>query len=167
MSSLAPIVNWSPTHEYVVSLHIMGNSNKRIATAVGLSEVRVSQILHDPEAQKLIHRAKLSMRQKMSEDIEGRLVVAAEASVGRIEETLDAEFIPGSDGKKHQDGVALSILKGTGFLSKDFSGEGEAKRPPISSSQAERLISAMEKANEARQLAHEQEILEAEIVEDD
>lgn len=164
-TSTAVIVNWSIIHEQIVALHIAGKLNKEIALIVDRTPERVSQVLNSDRAKEIIQRVRLNMRERMREEIETRLVVLAEESVGRLEETVEAEFLLGSKAKEHQDSVAIQVLKGTGFLSKDFSADGETKRPPLNNQQAERLIHALEKANRAEEIAHTYDLAPAEIVE--
>lgn len=139
----------------IVSLHIAGNPNKKIAAAVGITPERVSQVLSDPQAIAVIQRVKNSMRLKMEEDIEDKLVVLASESVDRIAETITHEFLPGSDEHEHQDRVAIKVLQGTGFLKKESPEGGGKTREVPSTRLLERLASALEKANTAVELQQE------------
>ena len=143
------IKNWKVQHDTVVSLHISGYSNKKIAVATGLTEVRVSQVINDPLAKDIIRGVQKSLRMKMEEDIGDKLIVLAEEGAARIGETIEAEFLLGSDQKKHQDNVSIQVLKGTGFLSREFALGETASRPPLDEMLAERLVTALEKSNEA------------------
>jgi predicted transcriptional regulator len=164
---LPAIKKWTVRHEMIVSLHIAGNSNKRIAAAMGITPERVSQVLSDGNAKALIAQVQKAMRLKMEEEIEDKLIVLAAESVDRLGETITHEFLPGTDEKAHQDRMAEKVLKGTGFLSKDVpEGRGrmhEALTPAL----AERLAAALEKADtaiEMRETAHE--VPFAEVVEE-
>lgn len=170
-NGLEPIKNWSMKHEMIVHLHIGQWSNKAIAEHVGMSEVRVSQVLNDQHAKAIIRATRLRLRKQMEENIEDRLVRAAEKSIERVEETLDAGFELGSDAKKHQDNISMGILKGVGFFPGARDDDGRDQRPSLSGSLAERLITALDKSNEAAQL-HSGKLkdgvieVEAEVVED-
>jgi len=151
MSSLAPIKNWKPKHENVVILHLNGWDNKAIAQYMKCSEVRVSQILNDPQAQAIIRSTMERVKENLGDDISDRLLKLTEKSVERIEETMQAKFVPGTDPKKHQDNVALKLLSGKGFLSGE-SEEAEKKDREIPISLLERFTDALEKSNEAKLL---------------
>ena len=163
MSNLPAIKNWKPVHTQIVMQSITGVSNKALAKQTGYTEVRISQILNDPQALALQRDVQKSLRLKMEEDIEDKLLVLAEASVRRLDETLSTEFAPGSKAKNQQDNIAVSVLKGTGFLSKDFSGNEASDRPPLDERLAERLVTALERSNEA--VAHHVNVSTAEEAE--
>ncbi len=97
------------------------------------------------------------MREKMKEDIEGRLIHLVDDAVSRLAETLSyKDFVVGSDGKKHQDNIALGFLKGVGMgIQQGGNGVGEKAQAPLNEVLSERLINALEasnKADEIRQL---------------
>lgn len=161
MSSAAPIQKWAPHHERIVRLHIAGMENKEIADVVGLTDVRISQVLNDPHAQRLIRQAILNIRRRAEEDIETGLVLMAEKAKDRLRETIDAEFLLGSKAKKHQDDVALSLLKGTGFLSKDFGGPSTEAGERLDKALVEKLTDALEKSN--RVVEEAQDVVEADF----
>lgn len=154
-TTLAPIQKWRPRHERIVRFHIAGMSNDEIAAELDITTVRVSQVLNDPHAKRLVQQAILSLRQKMSEDIEGRLIQQAEKAAARLDETLDADFIPGTKSKKAQDDVSLAILKGTGFLSREFNADRETV-DRLDKALVERVATALEKSNEAREIRAEE-----------
>lgn len=152
MASLAPIKKWTPRHEMVVSLHISGWSNLKIAEHFRITPVRVSQILCDPQAKALVRQANKTLRDKMKDDISDRLLTLAEGSVKNLEETIEASFLVGSDSKEHQDNVSLKILRGTGFLIGDKQEDASKTKNPLTETLAERLITALENSNEAERL---------------
>ena len=174
MSSLAPIINWKPRHENIVVLHLNGWSNIAIADYMGITPVRVHQVLQDPQAQAVIRATMSRVRENLSAETADRLLELTEKAVERIAETLDMTFVPGTDPKKHQDNVSLQLLKGKGFLSDDRGEDGKVKeRIPVSL--LERFTEALEATNKAKMLngvpedaGSDGEIIDAdvEIVED-
>lgn len=161
----AAIQKWKPIHENVVQLHISGMKNKRIAKLCGLTKERVSQILCDPQARVIIRQRNLRVREELAKEMDGRLLILSERSVERLEETMDVAEQTGTDAKKHQDNVALKILQGRGFLTRTVDESRTRERQPIEASLLERLTSAMEKANKAREMHEDdEEVPLAEIV---
>jgi hypothetical protein len=144
---LAPIKRWSPKHDMIVHLHVGLKSNKEIADLVGMSEVRVGQVLRDPSATKIIGRVQEEIRDKMTDSVEEELLAISIKAVKNIRETIELEgLVHGSEFKKHQDRLSYDVLKGVGFLPGDRDGK-VAERPPLNEILAERLVSALEKSN--------------------
>ena len=164
-TALAPIKKWKILHEMIVHLHIAQYSNEAIAEKLDVTPVRVSQVLSDPQAKQIIRAVRNNLRQTLMDGVEGELVLLADESVKRIGETLRYdEFMLGSDAKKHQDSLAMGVLKGVGFLpGEQENGKGTEKK--LSPALAERLITALEASNDVEKLRN-QEVLEAEIVEE-
>lgn len=155
---LAPIKNWKPWMTKVVILHMAGVSREAISKEFPskkdpskfLSTARITQILRDPSATQIMRGMEAKIKEKMEVDIEEGMFVLAEKGMKRLAETLDETFAPGSDAHKHQDNVSLTLVKN--FVP----GEKEAKKrdnaPPLNEKLTERLITALEKSNEARQI---------------
>lgn len=158
-NSLAPIAKWSVEHEEIVALHIGRWSNEDIAKKMGKTPVRISQILSDPKARELINAAGLRIRTLMMENLEEGLAVLAVKGMARIAETLNIEFVPGTDAKKHQDRLALDLIK---LVKGDENQVGDA--PPLDADMSKRLIEALEDATAADRLIEEAQF---EIVEED
>jgi hypothetical protein len=168
-TAIAPIKKWKVQHEMIVHLHIAGYPAAAIAEKLGVTPVRVSQVLCDPQAKQIIRGVKNNLRQTLMDSVDDELVLLAEESVKRIGETLRYEdFSLGSDAKKHQDNLAMGVLKGVGFLPGEQEGIGKAVQKSLEPALAARLISALEASNEAEQIRQgtaETEIMEAEVVE--
>ena len=165
--SLAPIKRWTVEHERIVAMHIGGMDNKEIARISSktkkISEVRVSQIISDPQARKTIYEAIMKVRSQMMENLDGGLAVLADLGLKRIKETMDWEFVPGSNGKHHQDRLALDIIK----LLKGDGIQGE-EAPPLNEELFNRLTEALEDSNAAEGLIREATYVEVtEVVEDE
>ena len=164
-TTLAPIKKWSTKHEMVVHLHVAQYSNTAIAEKMGITPVRVSQILADPQAKQIIRAVQANLRKQMETSVEDRLVLLADESVNRIADTITFRDFPlGSDAKKHQDNIAMGVLKGVGFLPGAKEGEGEPEKK-LPQALAERLLLALDASNEASRIQN-QEVMEAELVED-
>lgn len=114
-----------------------------IAKELGYTPARISQIINSDHGQALVSRATERMRQRFEEEIEGHLVTLAHESVLRLKSTIEFDdFALGSDAKKHQDNVALQILKGAGFLGSKSN--DESKSTQLTDALAGRLIDALE-----------------------
>lgn len=164
-TALAPIKKWTTRHEMVVHLHIAQYSNTDIAEKMKITPVRVSQILSDPQAKQIVRAVQKNLRKQMEDSIEDRLLVLADEGVARIEETIThRDFVLGTDAKKHQDRLSFDVVKGLGFLPGDKEGERVAEKK-LPAALAERLVTALEASNAASR-AQNQEIMEAEVVED-
>lgn len=164
--SMAPIVDWSPTHDRVVLLHVAMLSNSEIGAEVGLTAARVGQILNDPTGRKLIKEAQERLREKMSAQIEDGLVGLCVKALQNIRETIELDGLQhGTDFKKHQDKLSMELLKGRGHLPGDIEGK-KAERPPISTMLAERLVDALEQSNEASRMAKEEAKAKEIVVQD-
>lgn len=162
---LTPIKNWKPRHENIVILHLNGWSNIAIAEYIGLTKERVSQIINDPTARKIIDATMKRVRENLADNIEDNLTRLSSLSVERIEETLGTKFPPGTDPKKHQDNVALKLMKGRGLLPGELEKEREGAKIPVSL--LERFMDAFEGANEAKRLhSGETEVVAEEEIED-
>ena len=147
-----PIKRWTPKHELVVQLSIGTMSQEDIREHTGFTLSRISQILSDPQAKKIVDEFLQHMRAKAFENIEGGLIELTEHAVKRIAQTLTYEdFVLGTDAKKHQDNLSLGLLKGLGFLGVGASSrEGsEDLRTPLNETNSIRLIEAVEAANKA------------------
>lgn len=149
-SILAPIVDWTPTHEAVVQLSLSNWSNAAIAEQFGYSVGRISQILQDPRAK--ITKAKIlaNVQERMGENITSRLTQLADHAADKLRETILSDFTPGGDAKHRQDQVCLAIVKG--FLPQINQENTKPAGTGLDSKLAERLISALEKSNEASEL---------------
>lgn len=155
---LAPIKNWKPWMTKIVILHMAGMGNEAIAAQFPskkdpnkfLSKERVSQIINDEQGQQMIRGMNAQVKRSMEENLEEGMLSLAEKSMKRLEETIGAEFNLTSDQKKHQDHVALSLVKN--FISGEKE-NAKTNQAPVSEQLAERFITALEKANEARGLS--------------
>ena len=148
---LAPIVNWTATDEMIVQLSIANWSNGDIAEKYDLTPTRISQILNDPRAKKTKDLIIARIRERAEQNIEDSLVSMVETGVRQLRRTIDYEFDLGTDAKKHQDNVILS-------LTKPYLAGLEARVTPsapledVSPKLFERMVSALEKGNEAEEL---------------
>ncbi len=155
---LAPIKNWKPWMTSIVIKHIAGLSHEMIASefpskkdpSKNISTARISQIINDPHGQQMIRGMEARLKEKMESEIENGLLSLAEKGVTRLAETLNEEFAPGGQAKKHQDDVALVLVKN--FIPGEKEARAAKDTPPMSEKLATRFIEAMERSNEARRL---------------
>jgi hypothetical protein len=141
--------------------------NKKIAEHFRITPERVSQVLNDPHAKAMIRTLQARMQERLADDIEGSLMELAKISVDRVGETIRFEdFSLGSDAKKHQDNLSMTLLKGVGFLPGPQEGK-ESARPPLNEALAERLIGALEKTNSADEMQGKIENNEVTVIEVD
>ena len=157
--SVTPIKRWTTKHELVVQLHIGTMGNLDIAELTKYTPLRVSQIINDPQGQRIVNAVLQRMREKMMGEIEDGILTLTEHAVQRLAETLKYEdFVVGSDAKKHQDTIALGFLKGTKYLGNggNVNGHGEGRLDaPLDSKLSSRLILALEESNKAEVIRQE------------
>jgi hypothetical protein len=101
----------------------------------------------------------------LSEDVEDGLASLCVRALDIVRETLEVEGLGiGSDFKKHQDNMALSVLKGRGYLGKDAA-NNQGTKESIPEELAKRIAHALEKSNEAAEYARsENEIVVEESI---
>jgi len=162
---LSAIVKWSPKQDVVVGLHLAGKSNSDIAEATGFTVVRVSQIINDPTGQRLIQDGQKRLRLKMHENIGDRVLEMADKGSKKLMETIEADFNPGTDAKKHQDNKVIDILKGTGFLSPVFTDDSR-DTSAVTNNVAKMLTEAIQKATEAERYKEDIPTVDFEIIQD-
>jgi len=164
-TTLAPIVRWTVQHEQVVAMHIGGMSPEEISANIKIkgknpSVVRISQIISDPQARRIINEAMLKVRSQMMENLEDGVAVLAITALKRIAETINfPDFILGSDEKKHQDRLSLDLIK---LVRGDQAQVTEA--PPLNEDLSRRLIEALEDSHAADELIRD---VPFEVVEDE
>jgi hypothetical protein len=163
MKGVPFIKKWSPKHDAVIGMHLARKSNIEIAESTGYQVVRVSQIINDPTGQKLIREAQKAIRLQVQENIGDRVLIMAETGSKRLMETIEAEFTPGSEAKKHQDNKVIDILKGTGFLSSDFRDADKAVAN-VSNDVAKKLTDAIHKASQAERYKEDIPTADFEII---
>lgn len=160
-TTLAPIARWTVEHERIVALHIGNWSNEKIARHIKKSSVRVSQVLSDPQALRIINEAILGIRDRAMENLRTGIAELAITGLKRMKETIDfPDFVLGSDAKKHQDRLALDLAKLV------YSGREDAVEevPVLDAALSERLIKALEDSNAVDELIEEAQF---EVVEED
>lgn len=150
-SYIEPIVNWKIQHDQVVMMHLAGYDRNTIAAECGYTPVRVSQILADPQAERIIARAQKAFRAKLIDSIGDRMLELADLSSLRLKETINEEFETGTRAKHHQDKMSLEVLKGTGFLSRDVDSNRE-QSARFSPQLVDRLVTALDKSNEVAEI---------------
>lgn len=153
-SQVAAIQRWTPRHELVVQLSIRGLSADEVAKKTKYTPIRISQILSDPQARRIVNDVIIRIRNKMEEDVENHLALLVEHAVKRLATTIKFEdFVLGSDAKKHQDNLCLAFLKGVGILTgASQNGDGEVQEPPLNKALSTRLIEALEESNKADEI---------------
>lgn len=165
-------VNWKPEYSLVCQLKATGQwSNEKIAEYFGRTQAWVSQILNTRQGKAELEAIRERMVRAFEESVQGRIARILDVGVDKLAVTVDEDFIPGSDAKKHQDNVILTVLKGTGYLAGER--EGDGKKGPegnLTPRLASRLVAALEKSNEADEIYKnsQSEVQEGEfVVEDD
>lgn len=128
---LAPIKNWKPWMTKIIVMHMAGMSAEEISkqfpskhdASKFMTRGRISQIINDPQGQQMIRGMNERVKEGMLKDINDGMLTLAHKSVNRLAETLNEDFTPGSNAKKHQDMVSLTIVKNY------IPGEAENKLP--------------------------------------
>lgn len=159
-TALAPIVNWTPKHELVVQLSLANWDAKDIAEEVGLTPTRVSQILQDPRAKKTRNAVIEKIRERMGENLEEQLANLRQTALDQLSLTVCAPFDVGTRAKIHQDNVCLDLLKG--HLKGDES-KGDSSGDKVPVELLDKIVSAMDRSNEAKRLNSGQ-VIEAKII---
>lgn len=167
MSKLEPIKKWKMTHTQMVLLHMSGMDNGDIAEQMDCTPQRVSQVINDPQAQRIIEATKAKIMRQWEESVENRMQKLTEDALESVEETLGfRDFVLGTDAKKHQDNTAIKVLQGRGVLGGEDKKSAEVGLD-LTTSLATRLATALERSNEMEaKHREEQEIVveEAEVV---
>ncbi len=159
-NTLAPIVKWTVEHDQIVAMHVSQFSNEEIARKFDKTPVRISQILNDPQALRLLKEVSDRIRAKMLESVDDGVAALAVLGLKRMKETLDFDdFVLGSDAKKHQDRLSFDLAKLI-YTNKDGQVEDA---PPLDAASFDRLTKAIEASNEAD--AADKLIKEAQFVE--
>lgn len=165
-NSLAPIAKWTIMHEQIVAMHIGGGgriSHEAIAKQFDLTPVRVSQILSDVQARRIINEAMQKVRSQMMTNLTDGLAVLADTALKQMAVTINfPDFVIGSDAKKHQDRLCLDLIK----LVKGDVAQTEAV-PPLNEEWSRRLIEALEDSNAADELIQEGQFEVVETKEDE
>ena len=158
-TTLAPIVRWTIKHEQIVAMHIGGMDNEQIAASIVMkskhpSVVRVSQILSDPMARRIIGEAVKKVRAQMMESLEDGVAALAVTAMKRIAETINfPDFILGTEEKKHQDRLSLDLVKMVYANNKETIEPGSQ----LTEEQFKQLTEALEDSKEADELIREAE----------
>lgn len=138
-------------------LHCMGLSNEEIAKRVGLSGGRyVGAVLADPRAQRVVEKIREKLLGSTLITVREKMIMGADGAVENILNTVNAKDIPQrSRFKRHQDAVSFELLKRLGFDGRE-DGEGKQGGIRLSPEMEERLVRAIEQANEAREIFQEE-----------
>ena len=156
--ALAPIKNWESWHELTVALHIMQWSNSDIAKRVKKTIQHVSNVLNDPKSRAVIKATGERFRKKLAGDIDEGLLDLSAHAMKRIEETIETEgLLVGTDAKKHQDNLSMTLLKGVGFLPGAVQEDGDRNKTPIDSGLIKAFTEALKKSNKASEIQAERE----------
>jgi predicted transcriptional regulator len=161
---MTAIKKWSPKHDAIIALHMSGKSNIEISALLGLTKVRVSQVISDPTGRRLIQEAQDQLRTKLKDNVSDRVLAMAEIGSKRLMETMEAEFTPGSEAKKHQDNKVVDILKGTGFLVNQVADDRKDMNA-VSNEVAKKLTDAIEKAAKAERYKADIPTVDFELIE--
>ena len=159
-NSLAPIAKWTIQHEQIVAMYIGGMLVGDIAKAKRMTQARISQILDDTQARRIINEAMLKVRAGMMENLDSGLAVLADKAMQQMAKTINYdEFELGGDGKKHQDRLCFDLIK----LVKGDAIQTESVKP-LDREMSERLLEALEDSKAASELIREAdfEVVESE-----
>jgi hypothetical protein len=168
--SIPAIRNRKPIHDRVVLMYLQGMRRNEIATMCDMHPSRVYQILKDPVSQSMVVEARRRLAITVHERIESRMVDGGEEAVSNLLETIEADVPVQAAMKKHQDRMSLELLDRIGHGKEKQQGSEEGIR--FDRDLQERMVSALEQANEKKQvfdMAEEAEwhaVEEDEIVED-
>lgn len=148
-----------PKHENIILLHLAGLKNVEIAATLGITAQTVSNILGDEKAVELIEAGRDNIRKNLTTAMEDKLLVLANKSLDNLQKTVEADISVKHRAKVHQDRVGVDLLKLMGYGEKK---NDNAVANPITNEIANRLASALERAETVREI----EIEEAEVIEE-
>jgi len=132
-------------------MHIGGVSVEQIAKIKKKTQPRISQIIADPQARRIINEAMLKVRSQMMENLDSGLAVLVEKGMKQLAKTINFDdFEPGSDGKKHQDRIIIDLIK----LVKGDAVQTETVIP-LDADMARKLTEALEDSKAANELIQE------------
>lgn len=157
------LVNPRPHHERIVLLHFAGYKAPAISEAVGLSEGQIGEVIRSEWAQGFLEQLRGRLRENILDTLAGRMLEMADRAVTNLKTTVDADISPLHPAKSHQDRVSIKLLEDLGLLGRT-SGGAEEGGNKIHEGAADRLASALEKANRIRERLLIQE--EAEEIKD-
>lgn len=146
------VVHWKPIHDQIVAFRIMGYNNLEIAEFTGYNKDHISDILNDPRALKAVSEAQGRIRKEMMNGIGDRLVGLAQVGVRGLEKTVRGDFEAGTRAKAHQDNVTFGLLDRIGYGKKTEITTKGSNGIQLSRDTEERLVSALEKANEVSEI---------------
>lgn len=145
------IQNWKPLHDQVVQLHIAGVQNQVIAEIFGLTQERISQILHDPIGRQLIRLGQQRLRETIGRSIEDRLLILADRSIDNLRLTVEQDGVDvTSSFKRHQDSVGFKILEMAGYGKKDEHDRKGDATP--TKEQMGKMLDLLDRREQAREL---------------
>lgn len=108
---------WTPKHDMVVSLHIIGKYNKDIAEIVGFHEIHIGNILDSPQAKAIIDNARVKIHNNTSD----RIKDIQEMAMSHIHNFVKDEHNLQAKSPFNFIAQTVNIAKGVGTL-KDSSG---------------------------------------------
>lgn len=142
---------WSARNDHIVLLYeLAGLTQKEIGDRFGLSPQTISGIINDPRAAEIKETARKELRQRILNTVEDELTAMQKLSVKVLKKTLEADISPIHGAKPNQDRVALDLLKGMGFLSKEQERDGGGLT--MTNEQFERFMEGIQKSDEAAQV---------------
>ena len=152
---------WPVRNDQIVLMLLAGAKQKDVAKEFSLTRQMVSRIANDPRAEEIIRVARETITNNLLSGIEEQLDLATKLSMKVVRRTLDADIHPAHKAKANQDRVAISILRGRGFLSQESSEDTGLK---ISNTQFDRIEAALAKADAAKEIDPFADIPEAVVV---
>lgn len=143
--------SWTLRDDQIVLMSLMPNTtHQQIADMFGITRQAVSQKIADPRGQEIVEMARRRLRENLVEGIDGELDNLTRLAVRKLKVTLEADIAAVHGAKPNQDKVALSLLKGRGFLREE--GKGAEGGIQMSPEQFGRLVEGMAKADEAQRI---------------
>jgi predicted transcriptional regulator len=149
-----PIKYWKPVHDQIIGLYLSGWEQKAIAEYLDMTQATVSRVISDPKGQAIIEGTQKKLREKMRHNIEDAILELSEKSVRNIAKTVNEDVPVMSKQKVHQDNVGFRLLAILGYDKASSAGAqaSSSNQPLLSEEQGERLITAIQKADEAKEV---------------
>ncbi len=161
---VAPLVQWRPIHDQIITLHIAGYGPDAIVETLGKCRSTVIKTIKDPRGQRIFEIARKRAFSKVMENVEDRMAVLGVRAVDNIAQTINEQVIDsegkpaiGTKAKIHQDNISFELLSRIGFGRSQTQAEGGVLK--FSPETEKKLVDGLKKARKA-----EIEFKEAEIV---
>ena len=143
--NLQALDRWTLEHETAVFLHLSGRTMVYICNELGRSNDFVSHAINSPQGRELKEEFIKKIRERSIALVSDKVVSLTNRALEQLAKTLDCDdFILTSSHKRHQDRMAISLLRiSVGMLEE----RAKPDAAPLDNAMSRKLIEALEKSN--------------------